>query len=83
MAYIDAQLESGEYPQIRAMFSADRAETWVRLAEATLDPFRFERGLSGCSTASSMPCGGRARCPPGDRIPRCRPRSSGDRAAVS
>jgi len=27
------------------MFSADRAETWVRLAEATLDPFRFERGL--------------------------------------
>jgi len=45
MAYIDAQLESGEYPQIRSMFSADRAETWVRLAEATLDPFRFERGL--------------------------------------
>jgi len=45
MAYIDAQLETGEYPQISSMFSADRAETWVRLAEATLDPFRFERGL--------------------------------------
>jgi AcrR family transcriptional regulator len=44
-AYIDAQLETGEYPQIRAMFSADPAETWVRLAEATLDPFRLERGL--------------------------------------
>jgi len=26
MAYIDGQLESGEYPQIRSMFSADRAE---------------------------------------------------------
>jgi hypothetical protein len=45
MAYIHAQLESGEYPQIRSMFSEERAETWVRLAEAQLDPFRFERGM--------------------------------------
>jgi hypothetical protein len=45
MASIDAQLETGEYPHIRAMFAADPGETWLRLAEATLDPFRFERGL--------------------------------------
>jgi len=27
MAYIDAQLETGEYPQISSMFSTDQAET--------------------------------------------------------
>jgi len=46
MAYIDTQLESGEYPRIRAMLAAeDPSVTWTRLAEATLDPLRFDRGL--------------------------------------
>lgn len=46
MAYIDSQLESREYLRIQAMLAAeDPSVTWTRLAEATLDPLRFDRGL--------------------------------------
>jgi AcrR family transcriptional regulator len=46
MAYIESQLESGDYPQIEAMFTADEPSvTWARVAESTLDPLRFDRGL--------------------------------------
>lgn len=45
--YIEAQLETGDYPHIAALFpeGVERGETWKRLAALDHDEGRFRRGL--------------------------------------
>ena len=45
--YVEAQLESGDYPHIEALFppDADRADVWRRFEEIERDEARFRRGL--------------------------------------
>jgi AcrR family transcriptional regulator len=45
--YVDAQLESGDFPHIEALFppGVDRAEVWRRFEAIERDEDRFRRGL--------------------------------------
>jgi hypothetical protein len=45
--YVDAQLDSGRFPHIQALFppGTDRAEMWRRFEELETDEVRFRRGL--------------------------------------
>jgi AcrR family transcriptional regulator len=46
--YVEAQLESGDFPHIQELFppGSDRAEVWARFEAIELDEQRFERGLN-------------------------------------
>jgi AcrR family transcriptional regulator len=46
LPHFEAQIRSGEYPQIEALFGdGDTRETWELIVETMTDPSRFERGL--------------------------------------
>jgi AcrR family transcriptional regulator len=43
--YLEAQLESGDYPHLRAVVGDEPRAAMVRLAQQAMDDGRFERGL--------------------------------------
>jgi AcrR family transcriptional regulator len=45
LAYLSAQLETGEYPHLQAVAGDDPAATFARIGHITSDDDRFERGL--------------------------------------
>jgi hypothetical protein len=46
LPHFEAQLHSGEYPQIEALFGGgDTRESWELIVETMTDPSRFEKGL--------------------------------------
>ena len=45
IAYLEAQLKTGDFPHLEALAGDDPRESFARVAEMAGDPGRFERGL--------------------------------------